>query len=370
MASRNKKVKNIDFMVDKTDLQQIQYLIKKVKKKSIKQGEILLKIQRLALTSNNITYAVLGDRIGYWNFFPGYDNWGRIPAWGFAKVIKSKHKSICKGERYYGYFPMSSHVVMQPDHITDRGFTDAVEHRKSLPPIYNNYHKQQFDKKRNKTDENIQALFRPLFLTSFLIDEFLAGGNFFGAENIILTSASSKTAILLAEFLKKRKKKNKLAINIIGLTSLKNYTFVHETRAYDQVLTYESCESLDPRSTSLIVDFTGNNKLQTKLKNHLKDYLKYNCLVGMVDWDQPKAGRRSKNPGTVFFAPDHAVEKIKELGQEEFDKRSQKAWKKAKRKLSKWLDIQEVEGRTYISKLYINVLKGQFSPKMGFIIRL
>ena len=33
-------------------------------------GQVLLRIDRFALTANNVTYGVAGDQIGYWQFFP------------------------------------------------------------------------------------------------------------------------------------------------------------------------------------------------------------------------------------------------------------------------------------------------------------
>ena len=53
-------------------------------------GQVLLEIEKYALTANNITYAAVGDGFGYWNFFPTGDaDWGIIPVWGFAKIAAS-----------------------------------------------------------------------------------------------------------------------------------------------------------------------------------------------------------------------------------------------------------------------------------------
>jgi hypothetical protein len=56
----------------------------------IGDGEALLVIHKVALTTNNITSAAFGDAMQYWNFFPtGQPEWGHIPAWGFADVMAS-----------------------------------------------------------------------------------------------------------------------------------------------------------------------------------------------------------------------------------------------------------------------------------------
>ena len=46
-------------------------------------------IEKFGLTANNVSYAITGDSIGYWGYFPADDNWGKVPTWGFAHVIDS-----------------------------------------------------------------------------------------------------------------------------------------------------------------------------------------------------------------------------------------------------------------------------------------
>src|SRR5216117_3328653 len=67
-----------------------------------------------------------------------------------------------------------------------------------------------------------QALLRPLFMLSFLVDDFLAENEFYGAKSVMLYSASSKTAYGLAHLLHARGN----GIKVIGLTSAGNTGFV------------------------------------------------------------------------------------------------------------------------------------------------
>ena len=46
------------------------------------------------------------------------------------------------------------------------------------------------------------AIFRPLFTTAFLLDDFFAEQEWFGAKSVVCSSASSKTALGLAQPLK------------------------------------------------------------------------------------------------------------------------------------------------------------------------
>ncbi|HUH73963.1 MAG TPA: DUF2855 family protein [Chitinophagales bacterium] len=46
------------------------FRISKTTPESLEDGQILVKINQFAFTSNNITYAAVGEKVGYWNFFP------------------------------------------------------------------------------------------------------------------------------------------------------------------------------------------------------------------------------------------------------------------------------------------------------------
>src|SRR5690349_6881487 len=101
-------------------------------------GEAVLRVDRVGLTANNITYAVLGDAMRYWEFFPpgprGLDqSWGLPPLWGFADVVASSVHGVVEGQRVYGYLPPAAYLVVRPERIDKAGFHDAAEHRAALP---------------------------------------------------------------------------------------------------------------------------------------------------------------------------------------------------------------------------------------------
>ena len=105
----------------------------------LKEGEVLVAIDRFGLTANNVSYAVSGDMIGYWNFYPAEAPWGKVPVWGCASVIESNCPEVPVGDRLWGFFPMASHVVLQPGKIIDDQFIDFTAHRRELPGLYNTY---------------------------------------------------------------------------------------------------------------------------------------------------------------------------------------------------------------------------------------
>ncbi len=39
------------------------------------EGAVRFAIEKFAFTANNITYAVAGDMLNYWSFFPAEDGW-------------------------------------------------------------------------------------------------------------------------------------------------------------------------------------------------------------------------------------------------------------------------------------------------------
>lgn len=331
----------------------------------LQKGQVLMKIDKYAFTSNNISYVVIGERIGYWKFFPVSDEWGIVPVWGFADVVASESDEIKVGQRFYGYYPMSSHLVMEPAKVSPMGFVDGIAHRQDLPKIYNYYTQSAPQSER---DDALQSLYRPLFTTSFLIDALFGSKDFFGSTQIILTSASSKTAYSLAYLLAERKNKGQ-AIKVIGLTSPGNVDFVKQLGFYDQVVSYSNLDDISSDVASSIVDFSGNHNLQYNLQVNLADQLKYNCLVGLVHWEQMRGEQPLPKKGDFFFAPTMMVELQKKWGPEGFQQKVAQSWGGLKSHLLDWVELDELEGEAAIKETYLTMLQGKIQPKKGLIIK-
>jgi hypothetical protein len=63
-------MKSTDFVVARDDLQQCKWIETELRDAAALPDEALLvKIDRFAFTANNITYAVLGDELKYWQLF-------------------------------------------------------------------------------------------------------------------------------------------------------------------------------------------------------------------------------------------------------------------------------------------------------------
>ncbi len=335
-------------------------------------GQVLLKVDQFAFTANNVSYAAIGKAFHYWDFFPAPDHNGIIPVWGFADVVASRCDNIHPGERFYGYYPMATHLLVEPAKVTDSGFVDATAHRQPLPIIYNQYLRCSSDPIYSENTEALQMLLRPLFTTSFLLDDFFDDNDFFGAQNIILTSASSKTALGMAFALKQNRESRNHKYNIIGLTSQSNLAFVEGLGCYDQVLTYDQIEQLDNTTPSASVDFAGNGTVLGNLHNHLNQQLKYSCLVGASHWDQRSTSDKERaGPAPVlFFAPSQAEKRIGDWGGAEFQKKLASIWMQFIGFVGGWMDVEMHQGTAQVEAIYQQVLAGQMNPNQGHILSL
>ena len=281
----------LNFQVLKTSLHQTR--LTNTKPAALQAGEVRLAVQRFAFTANNITYAAFGDAMKYWQFFPTPDAaWGSIPVWGFADAVESACEGVAVGERFYGYYPMASHVTLLPARVNDHGFYDAAPHRAELHPVYNQYVASRTDPLYSADTEDIQALLRPLFVTSFLIDDFLADNDFFGANTLLLSSASSKTAYGTAFQLAQRK-----GIEIIGLTSAANAQFCEGLGCYHRVLTYDQLDQIASDAACAYVDFAGNAKLRHAIHSRFCEpevqLFNRRHALGRTGWRQRPARRAS-----------------------------------------------------------------------------
>ena len=281
----------------------------------------LLRVDRVGLTANNVTYAVLGDAFRYWEFFPAEPGRGVVPLWGFAEVVESQVDGLDPGGRFYGYLPSGSHLLVRPGRVDDRGFRDASPHRETLPSPYNAYALTTGDPAYEPGREDLQVLFRPLFCTSFMLADWLVDNDAMGAEQIVLSSASSKTAYGAAFELHRQGR------TVVGLTSPRNVAFTESLGCYDTVLTYDAVADLDPAVPTLYADLAGDADLAASLRAHLGAALVHEVVVGVTHQEAAPAGKLADTGPGMFFAPDQMRKRIGEWGREGLDQRFAEAWR-------------------------------------------
>ena len=240
-------------------------------------------------------------------------------------------------------------------------------HRQPMNRVYNNYRRLAADPAHNPDLEEYRALFEPLFMTSFLIEAFMRRQEYCGAQSLLMTSASSKTGMALAQVAKARSPE----IERVGLTSPSNIAFVEGLGLYDRVISYDAVSDLDASKPSVVVDFAGNGAALSAIHNHFADNLKYSCLVGATHWDARGLADDIAGPAPIlFFAPDHVVAMMDELGPEGFGMELGNAWGSFIGEAKSWIDVLPREGGDAVDDTYKIMLNGKASPRDGFILSL
>ena len=226
---------------------------------SAPEGSVVLALERFALTANNISYVMSGDALDYWGFFPTQDGWGRLPTMGFGVVTASAVDGVAVGERFFGFYPAGDHHVVQAEAISS-GFVDVSPHRESHAMAYRGFDKVSATETEK---DNATLVLRGLFVTSFLAEDFLRESDFFGAKQVLVTSASSKTSIALAHCLRLNSQ-----VKVVALTSAGNVDFTDGLDLYHQTITYDDIETLDATVPTVLVDMAGNASVNSRAHHH------------------------------------------------------------------------------------------------------
>jgi len=355
----------LDFQVDKKDWRTHRFVEGSVP--ALAPGQVLFRVDRFAFTANNVTYAVVGDALGYWRFFPAPEGWGRLPVMGFGDVVRSTHPQVAEGTRCFGFYPMSRHLVIEPGRVSPAQIVDAAPHREGLAPVYAQYSPVEHDALYDPRHEDALMLLRGLFLTGYLADDFLAEHGHHGAEQVVISSASSKTAIALA-FLVHRAGRARA----VGLTSARNAEFVRKLGCYDRVVLYDEVASLDAGVDSVYVDLAGNGELLGAVHGHFGDRLRYSCAIGATHWEAER-GERAALPGPrpeMFFAPARVQKRSADWGPAGFQERLAAAWEEFRAFTDGWLQVQRGHGREAVERVYRDTLEGRTRPEQGHVLSL
>lgn len=261
-------------VVDQNDITQAAMIVDPAAERPLAQGEARLAVESFALTVNNVTYAATGFVLDYWRFFPsGIEGQGIVPVWGTATVTQSRAAGLETGTRLYGYLPMAETLVIQPEQTAKGVFVDRSPHRDGLALVYNTY---VAVKPGTAHDDHLRSLLQPLLATSYLLFDWLADNDWFGAQQIIVGSASSKTGLGLCRFLAEPADR---PYRIVGLTGRSNHAFVQGLGACDTVLRYDQIAAL-PQVPSVYIDMAGNADVKLALHTHLADHLRHSAAVG------------------------------------------------------------------------------------------
>jgi hypothetical protein len=332
--------------------------------------EARIRIDAFGLSANNVTYAVYGRTMRYWDCFPAPEEdgvaWGRVPVWGFGDVVESRAPGLAEGRRVYGYFPLADEVVVRPGRFDDQGFSDGTPGRDAIPSVYARYGYVDADPVYRPGREAQQMLLWPLFVTSFVVDDFLGDHGLFGATTAVVSSASSKTAIGAAFLLAERE-----GVRVVGLTSPGNREFVASLRCYDSVLTYDEVADL-PDGDACYVDVAGRRDVTHAVHRHLGDRLRYSMVVGDTHWDNAESGA-GELPGPrpeFLFAPDQIAKRRTDWGRDGFEANVGAAWDRFVPWTDGWLELRHRTGPAEVERAFRDLLDGRVDPRVGDICTL
>lgn len=337
------------------------------KPEALQAGNVRLRVDRFALTANNVTYALAGDMLGYWDFFPTEAGWGRIPCMGWGEIVESAHAELPVGGRYYGWFPMARTVDMTASAIA-QGLRDDGPHRAAHAAPYRTYVASDRDPfyQTGSDGEARQALLRALFITGYLADDFFGESDYHGAKAAIVISASSKTGIAFATTAQKRP-----GLEVVGVTSAGNVAFCNSLGCYDRVLRYDELDQLNAASDAVVIDMAGNAAALTTIHQKLGAALKYSMMIGMSHHDSDRSTPPDTGPAPeLFFAPSQMEKRMADWGPDGYAERLRKAVLEFSGNSRQWLDIQEFQGSAGATAAWENLINGEVPPNIGQIVGL
>ncbi len=359
----------LDFLVDRGDWSRVRFE-DRLAPAAVSAGQVLFRVDRFAFTANNITYAKAGDMLRYWDFFPVADSaseegFGRIPAMGFADVVESAHPDVPEGQRVFGFFPMSRYLVIEPSRVGEGGIFDGIAHRQGIAPAYNTYSPTDTDAGYAPEHEDAHMLMRGLFMTSFLVDDYVIDNGGFGASQVVISSASSKTSIALAYLVSQRSGPRR-----VGLTSPGNAAFVKGLGYYDEVVHYDDLEGISDEPT-VFVDMAGSGGVTNRLHTRLGDRMKCSCSVGATHFDDtPRATDLPGAQPEFFFAPSQMQKRAADWGPEGLNQRIGDSWASFRDASKSWLEVVRGYGRDAVARVYRETLEGRTIPSQGHVISL
>jgi len=321
-------------------------------------GAARLKLDLFALTSNNVTYAAMGEgMLGYWDFFPAPEGSGKVPVWGFATVTESNAPDVAVGARYYGYYPLAESLDVIP-RKTVTGFIDTAPHRAAKAALYNVYTDITADPAYDAAYEAEQTLFRPLYGTGWWAADFIKQG---AAKTVLLSSASSKTALATAHQLRQLG-----GAELVGLTSPGNESYVRESGLYHRVVLYNEAGALKADAPATYVDYLGRAELNATVHRTLGDALTRSIIIGLTDWASERGGEPLPGPKPeFFFVPTYAAERLKadpSLGAAMV--RDLRAFYEASRAL---VSAQRVRGASAVQAAWTRLVAGDVPPRDGLV---
>jgi hypothetical protein len=324
-------------------------------------GAVLLEVERFGFSANNVSYAVFADALRYWDFFPACSpDHGRIPVWGIVRVVRSDIPGVPPGSRYYGFVPMASHLVVRPVEIAADGFRDSAGVRASLPPDYNWYERIA---PGSEGGEDILVAAKPVFTAPMLLSLLLEDH---GVSNVVMTSASSKTALALGWLLAQRPH-----VRRVGITSSHARGLIAASGLFEEVHDYDHLDGLAADGPTWLIDFNGSAETRHRLHSALHPQLERSLIVGTTHWNA-WTGLESDiaGPQPELFIGYAVIQTYwQRWGEEGFRQRLNEQWERYAQIAASLFSIETVVGGPAIGQCYEQAITAGFAPNKALIMR-
>jgi NADPH:quinone reductase-like Zn-dependent oxidoreductase len=261
---------------------------------------------------------------------------------------------------------MSNELIITPNVNSASTVIDMSAHRAQLPSAYNSFRVSAVDPLFGEDREAQIMLLYPLYFTSFVVDDFIEDDEELQKAQVIISSASAKTAIGAAQLAHRR------GAHVVGVTSKGNADFVRALGVYDEVLLYDQVGEIAP-VPSVYVDITGNQDLCYRIHTHLGDSLLHSMVVGGTMMGQPQTPHPTPLPGptpTFLFAPSRIKLRTGQWGVDELNRRVAAAWEAFVDSTDAWLRLETYEGLGEAERVYQQLLAGIMDPAVGYDIQL
>ncbi|MER7404908.1 DUF2855 family protein [Streptomyces sp. NPDC000070] len=272
------------------------------------RGNVLLRIERLVLSFNNVTYALNGHKLGYWAPFPaGEPGWGRVPAWGVARVIDGDTDLARRGQLLAGFMPMATHVLVQAEPLPD-GIRATAPERASMYPLYRDLHYVD-----ERIDDAEVGVWSAVPSAAHLDDELRASS----PTQVVFSSATSRTALTTSVLLRRA------GIHVVGLTAAARRATAERAGTYDEILSYDDLAAIPRTSGTVYADVAGRPDITAAVHRHLGPALARSLRIGGTHATtrdiEPKPAPASAPSVEQFNVGLRRIELAERIGQQNVD---------------------------------------------------
>ena len=247
------------------------------------EGGLEVAIDLFALTANNVTYAALGKALRTVR--------QRHGLLGFLRRTGCPGPAARMGLRHRHAFGSPRHrdrrailwllAARQPRGAAARSCERRRLHRDHPAPhrvagAYNQYQRLSALTDHDPADHDWWPVYRPLYLTGWLIADQMEDNGDYGAEQVVVAAASSKTALGFAHAMREREERP----DLIALVSPASEQFVRDSKLYDRVIRYGEAIRIDEDMDTAFVDFAGKPRVTKLVHEHFGTSLHLSLIVG------------------------------------------------------------------------------------------